>query len=97
MPTGTQSFGTGSGLQPGTVDGTTGLTVNQRRFYEAVMIKRLLPYLIYLDEDFERGTIPEHAGGFTSNSIRWVVQGAALPLATTALSEGVPPTANTLD
>lgn len=97
MPTGIQSYGSGAGLQPGTVDGTTGLTVNQKRFYESVMIKRLLPYLVYLDEDSEKGTVPENAGGFTANSLRWYVQGAALPLATTALTEGTPPTSNTLD
>lgn len=81
----------------GTAAADSGLTANQKRFYSGVMISRMLPELTWLANEGEKTTIPENSGGFTDNSIRFLVQGDALPLATTALLEGVAPTPSTLD
>lgn len=89
--------GNGGTVAIGTTTTDTGLTVNQKRFYTGVMITRMLPPLTYLANDGEKSTVPENSGGFTDNSIRFLVQGNALPLATTALLEGEPPSPNTLD
>lgn len=93
-----QGFGGNGGtVAAGTAAADSGLTVNQKRFYTGVFIERLLPELTYLSNDGEKSTIPANTGGFTTNSIRFMVQGTALPLATTALLEGAAPTPNTLD
>lgn len=86
-----------AGIAIGTTTTDAGLTLNQKRFYTGVMIKRMLPELEFLGQDAIKQTIPENSGGFTDNSIRFVIQGNALPLATTALVEGEPPTPSTLD
>lgn len=92
-----QYGGNGGAGVAGTAAADTGLTVNQKRFYTGVMIKRMLAELIYLGNEGEKATIPENSGGFTTNSIRFLVQGSALALATTALTEGVAPTPLSLD
>ncbi len=89
--------GQGGTVAAGTAAADTGLTANQKRFYTGVMVSRMLPPLEYLGQDAERTTIPENQGGFTANSIRFMVQGDALPLRTSALLEGEPPSPNTLD
>ncbi len=75
----------------------SGLTNAQRLVYEGTLIKRLLPHLV-LFEDGQKGTVPRHAGGFQLNSIQWRKYSftTATALATTALTEGTPPTEDDL-
>jgi len=66
------------------------LTNEQRSFYQARLIQRLLPY-IPLQKDGQKTTI----GRNTGTTVQWRKWGA-LALATTALTEGTPPTENSL-
>lgn len=68
----------------------SGLANLQRNFYEGVTLKRLLPFLPMFGEG-QKGTIPER-NGTTTEWRAW----ASLSLATTALTEGTPPTENAL-
>lgn len=66
------------------------LTAEQRTFYVAKTLKRLIPYLPLL-KDGMRETI----GSNTGTAIQWRKWGS-LPAATAALTEGVPPTEGSL-
>ena len=66
------------------------LTNEQRTFYQARTIQRLLPY-IPLQKDGDKTTV----GRNTGTTVQWRKWGA-LPLATTALTEGTPPTENAI-
>lgn len=68
----------------------TSLTVEQRSYYVARTLRRLLPYLPLL-KDAQTETI----GANTGAAIQWRKWGA-LPVATSALTEGVPPSEGSL-
>ncbi|MPZ68604.1 MAG: N4-gp56 family major capsid protein [Actinobacteria bacterium] len=68
----------------------TSLTNEQRSYYEMLLIKRLLPFLPAL-QDGQKGTVPKGKG----LTVEWR-KFAAFSLATTALTEGTPPTENDL-
>lgn len=72
----------------------SGLSAEQRTFYVGVLIKRLLPRLVMF-HDAQKRTVPLHQGGFASNQIQFR-KFAALPLATTPLTEGTPPNGSAL-
>lgn len=74
------------------VSGGNVLTEQQRTFYEAALIKHLLPFLDFVNEG-QKGTIPRSAGGFHSNSIQFRKRNPITLTSahTTALTEGVPP------
>ncbi len=64
--------------------------VQQRKYYEMVLIKRLLPYLP-LWEDAQKKTIPARSGGFGSNGVIELRKFHSLDVDTTALTEGTAP------
>lgn len=66
------------------------LTNEQRSFYEGVLITRTLPFLPTL-RDGQKGTVPKNSGLV----VEWR-KFAAFALATSALTEGTPPTENDL-
>jgi N4-gp56 family major capsid protein len=68
----------------------TGLTVEQRSYYVARTLRRLIPYLPLL-KDAMTDTIAANTG----TAIQWRKWGN-LPAATSALTEGVPPTEGSL-
>lgn len=76
------------------VGGENQLSNEGRIFYRMDLIQRLLPFLPMLAEGQKR-TVPGRSGGWTSNQIQWR-QFASLSLATTPLTEGVPPTGKNL-
>ena len=66
------------------------LTVEQRSYYVARTLRRLLPYLPLL-----RDAMTDTIGANTGTAIQWRKWGA-LPAATSALTEGTPPTEGSL-
>ncbi len=66
------------------------LTVEQRSFYVAKTLRRLLPYLPLLKD-----AMTDTIGSNTGTAIQWRKWGA-LPAATSALTEGTPPTEGSL-
>ncbi len=66
------------------------LTAEQRTYYIAKTLKRLIPYLPLLKDGMQ-----ETVGSNTGTTIQWRKWGA-LPAATSALTEGVPPTEGSL-
>jgi N4-gp56 family major capsid protein len=72
--------------------GTNTLTQQQKTFYEAMLIKHLLPFLDFVN-DGQKGTIPRNSGGFTTGSIKFRKRNPITLTSahTTALTEGVPP------
>jgi N4-gp56 family major capsid protein len=66
------------------------LTVEQRSYYVAKTLKRLIPYLPLLKD-----AMTDTIGANTGTAIQWRKWGA-LPAATAALTEGTPPTEGSL-
>ena len=66
------------------------LTVEQRSFYIARTLRRLIPYLPLLKD-----AMTDTVGPNTGAAIQWRKWGA-LPAATSALTEGTPPTEGSL-
>jgi N4-gp56 family major capsid protein len=66
------------------------LTVEQRSYYVAKTLRRLLPYLPLLKD-----AMTDTVGSNTGTAIQWRKWGA-LPAATAALTEGTPPTEGSL-